>query len=87
MIGMRLRESMDIMLFITLTTLPFVSTVESPICYWIVSVLAMKQRSRTTGKRRWTSTLMALPIMEGARSGPKVVVVMALKGSMDPGLN
>ena len=78
---------MGIMLLSTFTTLPCVSTVAISICSRIVSVLAMKQRPRTTGKHIWISALNALLVMEGARSGPKVVVVMDPIGAMDPGFN
>ena len=85
MLGICLRESVCIMLLSPLTTLPFVSTVASPICYRIVRVIAMKLRSRATGKRIWTRSLTALPVMEGARSGPAVVVAMDPIGAMDLG--
>ena len=85
MLGMLIRENLGITLLNTLTTLPFVSTVASPICYRIVSVIAMKLRSRATGKRIWTRSLTALPVMEGARSGPAVVVAMDPIGAMDLG--
>ena len=78
---------MGIMLLITLTTSPFVSTVESSIYSQIVRVLEMNQQLRTAGKFIWTSTLTALPVMEGARSGPKMVEVIDPIGAMDPGSN
>ena len=78
---------MGIMLLITLTTSPFVSTVESSIYSQIVRVLEMNQQLRTAGKFIWTSTLTALPVMEGGRNGPKVVAVMDKIGAMDLGFN
>ena len=87
MLGICLRESVCIMLLSPLTTLPFVSTVASPICSRILIVLGMKRRLHTTGKRIWTSALRDLPIIEGGRNGPKVVAVMDKIGAMDLGFN
>ena len=66
---------------------PIFPTVTSPICSQVVSVLAMKQISRATVKFIWISALTSLLLMEGTISGPKVVVVMSLIGSMYMGLN
>ena len=87
MIGICLRESVGNMLISTLTNLPVLSNVEISIYSRIVSVLAMKQRFRATGKRIWTSALTPPPVMESAISGPKVVMVMDLIRTMDLGFN
>ena len=77
MLGIFLREIVVIMMLITLNTLPFVSTVASPICSRVVSIIAMKQRSRATEKFIWISALTTLLKMVGTINGPKVVEVMA----------
>ena len=87
MLGIYLRESVEIILLRTFNKILFVSTMASHICYLILSVLTMKRRLYATGKSIWKSSLIALPVMEGARSGPKVVVAMAPIEAMDPGFN
>ena len=77
MLGIFLREIVVIMMLITLNTLPFVSTVASPICSRVVSIIAMKRRSCATEKCIWISTLTNLLKMVGTINGPKVVDVMA----------
>ena len=73
MFGMFLRESVGIIQPSTLTTLLSVSIVQKPICYQILSKIAMKQRLRATGKRIWINALM-VPVTMAARSSPKATV-------------
>ena len=57
MLGIFLREIVVIMMLITLNTLPFVSTVASPICSRVVSMYMDKRPDDPTqngGNNKWT---------------------------------
>ena len=67
---MFLRASLGIIQPSNLTTLLSASIVENPICYQIVSELAMKKILRATGNSKWINALIDPATMD-ARISPR----------------